>query len=531
MDGEYIPAHIRGRNFDLLDDPAKTLNRKGLAIGGYIRVSTSKDGQKSSIENQQKLLEQWSQVNGYRLARCYTDVKTGKYLYVRNEVREMLDDIKKGHILGLVSKEIARTSRDIMDVLDIKRKIVASGGFFLAIKENYDSRSDDDEFLLVLYGALAQKEQKTTASRVKVTQLIKAREGKTNVAHPAYGYMLSTCRQYLVRNPETAPVFRFIVEKFMDGWGQLKIAKYLNSNGIPGKRGGMWHTSSIKIILANPVYLGVTIYNATTLIRDAEGRQKRVLRPREEWIERQCTHEPLMTEEEYRKIQVIMLERKGKDCRDWSCERKYLGSGLLRCAVCRGKIYGTRYRSKKKSPGYLYRYVCRGMNGSCASGTKYWDAEKVDCNIRELFSVLFGDRERLYKYLKREPGLFPEHLPDAAKLKDDLLCRLEQVERAVSKQQAAYETEALTMEEYKVRMAELRKKKKEIDVKISALDAKLLRRESGMGWLDGLAERITGKFESIHELPREEVTEYINVVFKSLYLGVDGSIVEMEFNI
>ncbi|BAF58362.1 site-specific recombinases [Pelotomaculum thermopropionicum SI] len=529
MDEEYMPAHIQGRKLDVLDDPSKTIDQKGIDVGGYIRISTKKDSQKTSIENQEKLLKQWADVNGYNLYRCYTDVKTGKYMYLRNEVQQMLEDLKEGKIRGVVSKEIARTSRDIMDVLDLKRKIVSLGGFFKAIKENYDSRTDDDEFLLVLYGALAQKEQKTTASRVKVTQLIKAKEGKTNVPLPAFGYMLSEDRQRLVRNPETYPHYRFMVERFINGWGQLKIAKYLNKNGILSRRGCKWSTSAIKTILTNPVYLGVTIYNTTTLIRDHEGKQKRVMRPRDEWIIRYNTHEPLITEEEFKKIQAILQERSEKDCKEWTCERKYLGSTLLRCAVCGGKIYGSRFMSKKKGAGYFYRYICRGVNGNCNSPAKYWDMEKVDWNIRELFRTLFGDKEKLFDYIQKEPGILNEDTSEFLKERDALINKVVHIDRAMKKQQSAFENDAITMDEYKTRLAELRAEKNEALARIGKLDAKLLRHDSVMDRLKKVLNRVSDKIERIHELPTEEVAEYLDAVFESLYLGEDGTIVDVEF--
>jgi DNA invertase Pin-like site-specific DNA recombinase len=41
----------------------------------------------------------------------------------------MLNDIKKGKIKGIVAKEISRTSRDVMDILELKREIASYGGF------------------------------------------------------------------------------------------------------------------------------------------------------------------------------------------------------------------------------------------------------------------------------------------------------------------------------------------------------------------------------------------------------------------
>lgn len=101
----------------------KRSSRRGSAWG-YIRISTRKDSQKTSIENQKKYLKEWADLEGHSIYRFYIDVKSGKFLYLRNEVQEMIQDLKNGKIRGVVSKEIARTSRDIMDVLELKRKIV-----------------------------------------------------------------------------------------------------------------------------------------------------------------------------------------------------------------------------------------------------------------------------------------------------------------------------------------------------------------------------------------------------------------------
>lgn len=534
MTQNLMPAHLVGRRFEVLQDSRKTIDQHGLPIGGYIRISTQKDTQKSSIENQKKLISQWAEVNGFILTRFYVDIKTGKFLHHRNEIQEMMEDLRKDSIKGVVTKEIARTSRDIMDILELKRDIARNGGFLISIKENYDSRTDDDEFLLVIYGALAQKEQKTTAGRVKITQMIKAKEGKTNVAHPAFGYMLSEDKQRLVPNPETVPVYRFIVERFMEGWGQLKIAKYLNKNGIPSKRGKKWCTNSIKVILSNPVYLGVTIYNATTLIRDAQGKPRRVVRPQEEWIIRYGTHEPLITAEEFEKIQMIMRDRREKDCKEWSCSRKYLGSGILYCAVCKGKIYGTRFEHKsngKKTGKYFYRYVCRGLNGACDSSTRYWKVENIDFNIRELIKELFSDKKKLYRYVQEQFKMFAQDFSGELRERAALKEKLVQIEKAVKKQQLAFEEDAITLAEYKARMEELRREKQSILERINRLDRQLTQHDSLLDRLNSVFARVAQKIDKIHELPLEEVSGYVDAIFEKIFIAQDGSITDVVFHV
>jgi len=531
-----IPPHVASQHFDTLHDPRDTLDQKGLPIGGYIRISTKKESQISSIENQKKLLREWAEVSNYNLVRFYIDIKSGEFTYLRNEMIQLIDDIREQRIKGVVCKELSRTSRDVMDILELKREIASYGGFLISIKEGYDSRTDDDEFLLVLHGALAQKERKTIASRVKVTQILKAKEGKTNVPHPAYGYMLSEDRQHLVVNPETAPIYRFIVERFLDGWGQLKIAKYLNKKGIPSKRGGKWHTSSIRTILTNPVYLGVTIYNTTTLVRTPSGKQKRVMRPRDEWIIRENTHEPLITREEFEKIQAIVKERKERDTKEWSCDRKYLGSSILRCSECGGKIFGTRFPKKrggKKVPGaYYYRYICQNRLGACTSPMKMWDMARVDRIIMDLVAGLFSDRARLMEAVRKQIELLSED--DAAgheRERTDVREKMQNIKKAIKKQQLAFENDVITLDEYKERMIELRREMQLLELTLARLDEELQRSDVALERINRVYEKVIEKLEDIHNLPYEEKIELVTAAFDSIYLDKDYNITDVIFKI
>lgn len=173
---EYIPPIVIGNKLEIYTDFRDTIGETDLNIGGYIRISTAKDSQKTSIENQKKYIIEWAQINKYNIVDFYVDIKTGAYSYMRNEMTRLKNDIALKKIQGIVSKEISRTSRDIMDIIELKRSLTDKGAFFISIKEGYDSRTDDDEFLLIIHAGLAQKERKVTSSRVKITQLIKARE-------------------------------------------------------------------------------------------------------------------------------------------------------------------------------------------------------------------------------------------------------------------------------------------------------------------------------------------------------------------
>lgn len=530
---EFVPGHIAGRNFQTYLDPKETLEMDNLDLGGYIRISTHKETQLSSIDNQKRLLYEWAELNGHNLIKVYVDIKSGEYTYQRDELKEMLEDIKKGVIRGVVVKEISRTSRDVMDMLELKRKIAHLGGFIISLKESYDSRRDDDEFLLILYSALAQKERRTTSGRVKITQLIKAKEGKTNVPVPALGYKLSEDRQTLVINEDTAPVVRFIFDKYLEGWGQLKIAKYLNEKGIKTRRGAEWCTNAIRTILSNPVYLGITIYNATRLLRSPDGTQKRVIRPFEEWIVREKTHEPLVTEDEFRRVQLIMQQHKEKDTKEWSCDRKYLGSGILFCGECGGKIYGSRYPKKvkgqKSGDSYYYRYRCDGRNGKCSPPMKYWNMERVDNMILNVFKSLFEDNKKLANALRSQLTQFNEDSMQIEK-REQLKRRIDEIERAIKRQFEAYESGAIELDEYKERMAELRHERQKLLNEIEKITQQLSKLDTLNDRLEHIFKQIREKLDDIHYLPLEEKSALLNATFRQIYLNSDYHIKEIIFN-
>lgn len=528
MDKElkYIPPLVSGNRFKEYSDQHKTLGKANLDVGGYIRVSTAKESQKSSIENQKKILKEWASINGYNLIRFYVDVKSGAYSYYRNEMQQLKEDIKRGIIQGIISKEIARTSRDIMDILELKRSLGDYGAFFISLKENYDSRTDDDEFLLVIHAGLAQKERKTTASRVKVTQLLKAKEGKTNVASPAFGYMLTPDKQHLMVNEETSKIYRLIVERFLEGWGQLKICKYLNSKGVPSKRSEKWHTNSIRTILTNPVYLGITIYNATTLVRDSTGRQKRVVRPESEWIIRHDTHEPLITTEEYEKVQEIIKERKEKDNKEWTCEKKYLLSGFLFCSVCNGKIYGGKQPSKAKNPNepYYFYYVDQNRYGICDTKTKYWDMKKVDSLVLEHLKNFFKDKKLLEERIRSKQYLFDKNLVEEKKAREELQKNLDKINVAIRKQQEAFEGEAISIDEYRTRMFELREKKNELNEKIDALNKKLERSDSLETKFYNVLDKVIVLIENLDKLDYNLKETVLKKLVKRIFISSDYSL-------
>lgn len=104
---------------------------------------------------------------------------------------------------------------------------------------------------------------------------------------------------------QVAAVRQIFRRKLIDGWGFWRIAKELNDAGVPSSTGKRWSTMAVKVVLRNPVYVGVGIANRKTsalynersvdaprparLDRKDWAARKRPRvrhRPKDEWVER-----------------------------------------------------------------------------------------------------------------------------------------------------------------------------------------------------------------------------------------------------
>lgn len=528
---DYLPPLVKGNRLEEFSDVKKTLDETGLNIGGYIRISTKKDSQKTSIDNQKKYINEWARINGYNIVDFYTDVKTGAYSYLRNEMTRLKNDISAGKIKGIASKEISRTSRDILDIIELKRGLVSQGAFFISIKEGYDSRTDDDEFLLVIHAGLAQKERKVTSTRVKITQMIKANEGKTNVAKPAFGYKLSEDGQHLVLNPDTAKTYKLIVDKFIGGWGRLKICKFLNSQGIKtGSGGNNWTTNSVLNILSNPVYLGINMYNVTLTVRDSAGKAKRMVRPQEQWIVRENTHPPLISKDRFDRIQQIIQDRKEKDNREWSCTKKYLLSGLLYCSSCGNKLFGGKIpknRSKGKSKNdrkdddYYFYYFDKKITGTCKNKNSNYRMEIVDDMVMNAIKELFTSNDIIDERIRQKQYIYDLKLEKDKKDREIVKDKLDNTNFAVKKQQLAFEADAITLEEYRIRLNELRDQKSKLEKKLFLLDQKLKKVDNLEDRYFEIKEKVKGLIHNINNLNYELKDEIVRKIIKKIVIGDD----------
>lgn len=136
-------------------------------IAAYCRVSTDKEDQLNSLEAQKEFFSQYTQRTGDNLVRLYADEGiSGTKIKNRKEFLRMMADAEHGLFDMVVVKDISRFARNTVDLLQNVRKLKALGIETQFLTANMTSMGNS-EFVLTIFGALAQEESANTSKRVK----------------------------------------------------------------------------------------------------------------------------------------------------------------------------------------------------------------------------------------------------------------------------------------------------------------------------------------------------------------------------
>ena len=228
-------------------------------IAAYCRVSTDKTDQLNSLEAQKEFFSEYTKRTGDTLVRLYADEGiSGTKIKNRKEFLRMMSDAEHGLFDMVVVKDISRFARNTVDLLQNIRKLKALGIETQFLTANMTSMGNS-EFVLTIFGALAQEESANTSKRVKFGKKMNAEKGR--VPNIVYGYD-KTIGDYfnLAINEEEAKVIRQIYQWYTEeGYGAAKIANMLNEKGLTTKRNCKWSQNAICRILTNEIYTGKII--------------------------------------------------------------------------------------------------------------------------------------------------------------------------------------------------------------------------------------------------------------------------------
>ena len=131
-------------------------------VAVYCRVSTDKTDQSNSFEAQQRYFSDYiSQKADWSLSGIYADEGiTGTNTKRRAEFNRMINDACEGKFQLILTKEVSRFSRNILDTISYTRKLKAVGIGVLFVIDGINTLNPDSELYLSIMASMAQEESR-----------------------------------------------------------------------------------------------------------------------------------------------------------------------------------------------------------------------------------------------------------------------------------------------------------------------------------------------------------------------------------
>jgi DNA invertase Pin-like site-specific DNA recombinase len=217
-------------------------------IVSYIRVSTGKQGKSGlGIEAQREAIARFAATEGLEVVSEFVEVETGKgndALSRRPKLAEALAKARKAKAPVAVA-ELCRLSRDVAFVSGLMAQKVP---FIVA-----ELGTDADPFMLHMYAALAEKERALIADRTRAALAQKKAQGtvlgnRTNLRDAQAKGVATNRKAADTFAGNVLPIVRQIQATGLTT--HRAIAQALNDRGVRTARGGDWHDSTVRNLLA-----------------------------------------------------------------------------------------------------------------------------------------------------------------------------------------------------------------------------------------------------------------------------------------
>lgn len=232
--------------------------QRPLRLVGLLRVSTSGQLDGYGLPAQERDIRAWAKANGVRIVKVLKDgtkdagAVTGRADEDEREgLAEALGMIAAGEVDGLLAPNLDRLARALTQQEAILAVVWAYGGRTFTADHGEHLEDDEDDPMRTamrqMRGVFGQLERGMIVKRLKGGRRTKAAAGGFAYGSPAYGF--TSVDGELVDAPGEAEHRAQMRAWREEGVGIREICRRLNDAGVPAKRGGKWHPSTVARLL------------------------------------------------------------------------------------------------------------------------------------------------------------------------------------------------------------------------------------------------------------------------------------------
>ena len=378
----------------------------------YIRLSKEdeNEGPSESVTNQKSLLDEFVKNNRLSVYDVYIDDGYSGTNFDRPAFQRMIGDIEAGKVNMVITKDLSRLGRDyIMTGHYMERYFPEKRVRYISLLDGIDTGVESTANDITPFRAIMNDMYAKDISRkIKSVKRDKQRKGQFIGGKPVYGYkMHPTEKNKIVVDEEAAVVVRRIFAMALDGISCRKIAAKLNEEGVPtpaayaglpmpnpGPYTGLWSSERISEMLQNETYIGNMVQGRTVKI--SYKSRKCLKQDRENWVVVEGTHEPLVDNETFQKVRMLVNSRRHTRSRTYD----FLLKGMIFCHEC-GYPLAVLNRKNAAGEDVLY-FVCRTYQRftkagvcTCHSIKEKTVTDAVIAKVREVCEACLNPRELL----------------------------------------------------------------------------------------------------------------------------------------
>lgn len=514
----------------VLIKPVDKVYRAGL----YARISveTERKREADTIGNQLQLLKDYvSEHSDLTVFDIYSDDDISGTDFIRPEFSRMMNDLRDGKIDCIIVKDLSRLGRNYLESGEyIEMVFPFFRCRFISVTDRFDTKFQQADISVQLKNMANEMYAKDISRKICSTMRTIQDQGKFAGSRAPYGYRLDPAdKHHLIIDEETAPIVKQLFELLAEGNTVHYVATTMNARGIPSpgrllyERGiattdhfknSKWYMQTVRRILQDEIYLGWMVSGKFRSTYHSTGKKGSQPVPREEWIITKGTHEPIVTEELFNKVQeyfVRMKEEHGQAAVYNSKSKKAsIFKGHLRCGECGQAMFLRNKHSHGKVTAWYYCALHENYNSSyCVKkAVKKQDVEDIALKLIRTQIKLFTDaREMIIALNKKESSKTKHRI-----YSDQIRNVKKQIEKYMSLKASLYEDFAngvLSQSDYISMGQEYAQKADELRIFLAELE-KEAQKYSQTYAMNGSWAQIIEQYQNADTLTEEMIDAFID---------------------